>query len=123
MSRAVSGAALARAGLHRCHDPWEWIDRAPKVKLFRQNPGRERSMTAKQVMELLAELPLHQRDVVIFALATGLRQANLMRLEWSHVDLETGRAWVGAQQSKNRSEIAVPLNATAQAGSRSQLPA
>ena len=34
-------------------------------------------------------------------------------LEWSHVNLDTGHAWVDADQSKNRRPIAVPLNATA----------
>ena len=105
--------ALVRAILLRARDEWEWIDRTPKVKLFREGPGRERSVTPEQVVALLAELPLHQRDVVIFGLATGLRQSNVVGLEWSHVNLETGHAWVGADQSKNRRPIAVPLNATA----------
>ena len=36
-------------------------------------------------------------------------------------DLNSGHAWVDAQQSKNRKAIAVPLNATAQAVLRRQL--
>ncbi len=113
--------ALVRAIFLRARDEWEWIDRTPKVKLFKEGPGRERSITPEQVVALLAELPLHQRDVVVFALATGLRQSNVVGLEWSHVKLETGHAWVGADQSKNRKPIAVPLNATAQGVLRRQL--
>jgi len=105
--------ALVRAILLRARDEWEWIDRVPKVKLFRQGPGRERSITVEQAGMLLGELPAHQRDVVMFALATGLRQANVLRLEWSHVNLEAAHAWVGAKQSSNGKPIAVPLNATA----------
>src|SRR5439155_2430403 len=105
--------ALVRAILLCARDEWEWIDKAPKVKLFKEGPGRERSITPEQVVALLGELPTHQRDVVIFAFATGLRQSNVTGLEWSHVNLETGHAWVGADQSKNRKPIAVPLNATA----------
>ena len=56
---------------------------------------------------------MHQRDVVIFAFATGLRQANVVGLKWSHVNLDTGHAWVDADKSKNGRPIAVPLNATA----------
>jgi integrase len=99
--------------LIRARDEWEWIDRTPKVKLFKEGPGRERSITVEQVARLIRELPSHQRDVVIFALATGLRQSNVLGLEWSRVDLEAGHAWVGADQSKNRKPIAVPLNMTA----------
>ena len=113
--------ALVRAVLLRARDEWEWIDKTPKVKLFKEGAGRERSITAEQVEALLAELPVHQRDVVIFALATGLRQSNVLGLEWSRVNLESGHAWVGAEQSKNGKPIAVPLNATAQEVLRRQL--
>src|SRR5437773_8671946 len=64
---------------------------------------------------------LAQRDVALFALATGLRQSNVVGLEWSHVNLEAAHAWVGASQSKNRKPIAVPLNETAVAILRRQL--
>lgn len=113
--------ALVRAILLRSRDEWEWIDKAPKVKLFKEGPGRERSITVEQAETLLDELPQHQRDVVIFTLATGLRQANVLGLEWSHVDLEAGHAWVDADQSKNGKPIAVPLNATALEVLRRQL--
>jgi integrase len=62
--------ALVRAILLRSRDEWEWLDNVPKVKLFREGPGRERSITVEEAETLLAELPEHQRDVVVFALAT-----------------------------------------------------
>src|SRR5438552_3228761 len=105
--------ALVRSILLRARDEWEWIDKTPKVKLFKEPPGRERSITGSQAEVLLRELPAHQRNVVLFALATGLRQSNVLKLEWSHVNLETGHAWVDANQSKNGRAIAVPLNSTA----------
>jgi len=113
--------ALVRAILLRSRDDWEWIDKVPKVKLFKEGAGRERSITVAQAETLVSELPAHQRDVVVFALATGLRQSNVLGLEWSHVDLAAGHAWVGADQSKNGKPIAVPLNATAQEVLRRQL--
>ena len=113
--------ALVRAILLRSRDEWEWLDKVPKVKLFKEGPGRERSITGEQAKTLLGELPVHQRDVVLFALATGLRQSNVLGLEWSHVNLDTGHAWVGAAQSKSRRPIAVPLNATAVKVLRRQL--
>jgi integrase len=42
--------------------------------------------------------------------ATGLRQSNVLKLEWSQVNLELCHAWVPGTQSKNRRPIAVPLN-------------
>ena len=105
--------ALVRSILLRARNDWEWVERVPKVKLYKEGPGRERSITVEQAEALLRELPTHQRDVVLFALATGLRQSNVVGLAWSHVNLVAAHAWVGTNQSKNGKPIAVPLNATA----------
>ncbi len=105
--------ALVRSILIRARDEWEWIDKAPKVRLFKETASRERSLTREQASRLLAELPEHQREVVLFALATGLRQSNVLRLEWSQINLEQRHAWIHGAQSKNRRPIAIPLNETA----------
>jgi integrase len=102
--------ALVRAVLLRARDEWEWVDKVPKVKLFKETNSRERSLTVAQAKGLLAELPEHQREVVLFALATGLRQSNVLRLEWGQVNLERRHAWIHGWQSKNRRPISVPLN-------------
>ena len=113
--------ALLRAILRRARDDWEWVDKVPKVKLFKEALGRERSITREQVDTLLRELPEHQRDIVLFALATGLRQSNVVGLDWAHVNLERSHAWVDAHLSKNRRGLAVPLNSTALAILRRQI--
>jgi len=107
--------ALVRSILIRARDEWEWIDKAPKVRLFKETASRERSLTKEQAGKLLDELPDHQRDVVLFALATGLRQSNVLRLEWSQINLEQRHAWIHGAQSKNRRPIAIPLNDAAYA--------
>lgn len=107
--------ALIRSILIRARDEWEWIDKAPKVRLFKETASRGRSLTKEQAGKLLDELPEHQRDVVLFALATGLRQSNVLRLEWSQIKLEQRHAWIHGAQSKNRRPIAIPLNETAYA--------
>ena len=113
--------ALVRAVLLRARDEWEWINKTPKVRLFKENPGRERSITVEQAQTLVRELPKHQRDIVVFALATGLRHSNVVGLTWSHVNLDARHAWVDADQSKNGRPIAVPLNTTAMEVLRRQL--
>lgn len=102
--------ALVRSILIRAKDDWEWLDKVPKVKLFKEADGRESFVTPAQAKLLLDELPLHQRDIVLFALLTGLRQSNVLRLEWSRVDLDLGHAWIESSGSKNRHPISVPLN-------------
>lgn len=102
--------ALVRAILRRARDDWEWLDKVPKVKLYKEAEGRERALTPEEAKRLLDELPTHLRDMALFALLTGLRQANVLGLEWGKVDLERGHAWVASSASKNRRPISVPLN-------------
>ena len=102
--------ALVRSILIKSRDEWEWLDKVPKVRLFKESADRERSLTPDQAQALLDELPPHQREFVLFALATGLRQSNVLRLEWAKVDIDRRHAWVAAVNSKNRKPIAVPLN-------------
>lgn len=105
--------ALVRSILRRaCYD-WEWIDRVPKVGMMRQAEGRVRSLTREEFARLLAELPPHLADMARFSVATGLRQANVKRLQWKQISLERRHLWVSAEQHKNGKAHAVPLNAAA----------
>ena len=73
--------ALIRAILRRaCHE-WEWTDRVPKFKLFKEAEGRGRSLTPAEFDRLRRELPEHLADMAVFSVATGLRQGNVKGLE------------------------------------------
>lgn len=114
-SKATTNRYLAvlRSVLIRARDEWEWVERVPKIKLFKEPEGRERALTFEEANRLLAELPPHLRDMALFTLHTGLRQSNVLQLEWSCVDLEHCHAWVRSENSKNRKPISVNLNARA----------
>jgi integrase len=105
--------ALVRAILRKAWLEWEWIDRVPKVKLYPEPKRRVRWITAEQASTLLDELPEHQHDITVFALATGLRQGNVIRLEWSHVDLERGTCWVMGDEAKGGEDLHVSLSEVA----------
>jgi integrase len=102
--------ALLRAILGRCVRDWEWLDRAPTIRLLKEPTRRIRFLTQDQALTLLRELPLHLGEMAMFALATGLRAANGTRLTWEQVDLSRNLAWVHPDQAKARKAIAVPLN-------------
>lgn len=113
--------ALIRAILRRaCHE-WEWIDRVPKFKLFREAEGRVRSLTPQEFERLCSELPAHLADMARFSVATGLRQANVKGLEWKFVDLGRKHAWIPGSQHKNGKPHSVPLNEMALAALRRQI--
>ena len=94
---------------------WGWIDHAPTIK---QVPPLKRASrltyaSRAQVKALLAELPKHLVPMVVFALETGLRRANVTHLQWSEVDLGRKLAWVWPDQAKEGQGIAVPLSKVA----------
>lgn len=113
--------ALIRAILKRACDEWEWLERVPKFKLYREAEGRVRALTPQEFQTLLEELPPHLADMAIFAVATGLRQANVKGLQWQYVDLGRQHAWVPGNQHKNGKPHAVPLNDMAMAVLRRQV--
>jgi integrase len=102
--------ALVRAILRRAHREWEWLDRAPVVRLLKEPTLRIRFLTRDQAAALLKELPEHLRDMATFSLATGLRAANVTGLTWEQVDLERKMAYVHPDQAKARKAIPVPFN-------------
>ena len=105
--------ALIRTILRKAYYEWEWIEKLPMIKLFPEAKRRVRWLTQEEVKTLLTELPAHQQDVMLFALTTGLRQANVMHLEWSQIDLVRRSAWIHPDQAKARKAIQVPLNTMA----------
>ena len=105
--------SLVRAILRKCTRDWEWLDRAPSVRLLKEPTRRIRFLTPHQANVLLRELPPHLRDMASFSLQTGLRAANVTGLTWEQVDLSRKLAWIHPDQAKARRAIAVPLNGTA----------
>lgn len=67
-------------------------------------------LTHEQWEKLRAELPPHMKNMAEFAIATGLRQANVLKLNWSKVDLKRRLVWVDASHSKSGKAISVPLS-------------
>ena len=102
--------ALVRAILRKCVNEWEWLDRAPHVRMLREPLRRIRFLTHEEAEALLAHLPEHLADMAAFALATGLRAANVTGLQWSQVDLARRVAWIHPDQAKARKAIPVPLS-------------
>ena len=62
------------------------------------------------LFQLLPELQPHTRYMMLFTLATGLRESNITGLEWNQVDTQRYTAWIHADQSKNGKPIRISLN-------------
>lgn len=89
---------------------WEWISVNPvnKVPKEKENNERDRWLTDEQERRLLGNAPQWLRDIILFDLHTGLRQGELLSLQWDRVDLF--RKIIIIQESKNGKPRTIPLN-------------
>ena len=117
--KAVDGVAnatvnraleIVRRILYLARDEWEWITRIPKIRMLKEPRRRVRFLKAEEADRLLEELPAHLVPVVRFALATGCRMREILRLEWDRVDFERRVAWLNPGTTKNGEGRGLPLN-------------
>jgi len=67
-------------------------------------------LTHEQWEALRKELPPHMLPMATFALATGLRQANVLGMQWSRIDLKRKALWVEAPDAKGTKAIGIPMS-------------
>ncbi len=89
---------------------WEWlkdnpVSRVPKEK---ENNKRDRWLTEDEEKTLLGHCPKWLSEIVIFALNTGLRQDELLSLEWPRVSLV--RKTILIEKTKSGKPRTIPLN-------------
>ena len=92
---------------------WEWVTDNPVVRVRKErvNNKLERWLTLDEERKLLVASPLWLREIILFAIQTGLRQGEILRLKWSQIDFE--RKTLLITEQKNRSVDTLPLSATA----------
>ena len=92
----------------------QWLGRAPILSNYREPAVRIRFLTRQQARAFIMALSQDwMRDICRFALATGMRSAEILTLTWDKVDLKRSTAWVSADASKSGSARVVPLNSEA----------
>ncbi len=89
---------------------WEWLDRNPvsRVPKEKENNERDRWLIPEEEEAIMRNSPGWLRDIVVFALNTGMRQGEILALDWPSVDLF--RKVVVVKESKNGKPRSVPLN-------------
>jgi integrase len=102
--------ALVRAVLRKAEREWEWIERAPSIKMKKEDNKRIRQLSQKEIDMLVPYLPMHTVEGMNFTLQTGLRESNVTQLKWEYIDLNAGHAYIPASSSKSGKAIAIPLN-------------
>jgi len=96
--------------LNVARDDWGWIARVPKIRMLKEPKRRVRFLTHEEADRLMAALPEHLIPVVRYALATGCRMSEILRLDWNRVDFERRVSWLEPGTTKNGEGHGVPLN-------------
>lgn len=90
-----------------------WVDTTPAIKLTATHHEDYRWLMRDEAEALYEELAEHLRKPYLFSLSTGLREQNVLRLEWPKVDIERKVMWVKASRAKGKKPIGIPLNGDA----------
>jgi len=74
---------------------------------------RKRILTDSEFENLLSKAPEHIRSILLVAFYEGMRYDEIMRLEWSEVDLKDGPGWIRLvkERTKGKREAkSIPLH-------------
>jgi integrase len=104
---------------------WEWCTDNPvcRVSMEREDNTRDRWLTVDEETRLLHAASPWLRELMLFAIHSGMRMGEILGLTWAGVDLF--RRTVTVFKAKNGERRTIPLNQTAvalltdKAGSRS----
>jgi len=109
-SNANRFLSVIRAVLRLAGNKLKWLSSVPFIEFYKEPEHRIRWLHRHEAARLLTVLPSHQKALVRFALATGLRQGNVLGLRWDQLDMQRKVAWIHADQAKSKKAIGVPLN-------------
>ncbi|PIS02280.1 MAG: integrase [Chlamydiae bacterium CG10_big_fil_rev_8_21_14_0_10_42_34] len=91
-----------------------WITENPcrTLSKLKENSGRDRILNDEEITRLLAACKESKTSlpypIVLFALTTGARRGEILGLEWKHIDLEKGIAFL--TETKNGRPRSVALS-------------
>jgi len=81
-----------------------------RVKKFKEESHRLRFLERDEIERLLAHCNQHIKNIVIFALNTGMRRGEILRLKWDDIDFINDLIYVLI--TKNKEKRIIPMNST-----------
>ncbi len=100
--------AVLRHMLRLAVRKWRWLRQEPFFEMLPEGAGRERELTEAEEKMLLPHLKPAFADLFQAALHTGMREGELLRLEWRQVNLN-GRV-IDFPPTKRGKKRLMPIN-------------
>ena len=103
---------LVRHAFNLAVREWEWCRENPmhRVSMEKTHNEVDRWLTLDEEDRLMAASSPWLREFIVFALNTGMRQGEILNLQWQDVDFTRGTLVV--MKSKNGTRRTIPLNTT-----------
>ena len=79
-------------------------------KLKTGSNTRERTLTISEYLRLKEVGSAHLKALLATAFNTGMRQGEMLKLKWSHIDWENGFIRLPAEITKERKAKSIPIN-------------
>jgi integrase len=89
--------------------PAERMTAAEQIKKVKVKTGDVSVFTPKEMAKILHAAPPHLVPILAIGAFSGIRMAELNRLDWSAVDLERGHIELRASQAKTASRRIIPI--------------
>jgi integrase len=107
--------AIMKKAFNLAVKEWEWCRDNPvlRVSMEPERNQRDRWLTDEEETRLLGVCGPWLKDLVVFALHTGMRMGEILELTWRGVDFQ--RRAVTVFRSKNGERRTIPINQTVQA--------
>jgi excisionase family DNA binding protein len=89
---------------------WGYLKENParRVKRFPENTSKERILREDEKKKFLEACAPHLRPIVLTALNTGMRRAEILSLRWDQVDL--GKGTIRMERTKSGKTRVIPIN-------------
>jgi len=81
-----------------------------KVKLWKENNQRVRYLEKEEIKRLLENCPEYLKPIVLVALNTGMRQGEILNLQWPDIDFHQELIYIN--DSKSGEARKIPMNST-----------
>ena len=72
--------------------------------------ARTRKLTIDEYLSLIREAPSHLRAAILIGFNTGMRLGEIRKLKWTQLDRKTGFIRLSANDTKEKSPKAIPIN-------------
>ncbi|MBF0483372.1 MAG: site-specific integrase [Candidatus Omnitrophica bacterium] len=91
-------------------EKYNGINPVAKVKFYKLNNQRTRYLEKEEIKRLLEQCEGYLKDIVEFALNTGMRKGEIFNLKWHDVDVNRGIIFL--LRTKNNEMREIPMNET-----------